>query len=102
MQPPECWTCEIPFGRGGGHRDVTANFIAAIRDGAKLIAPGEEGVRGLQISNAMHLSAWLGKSVDVPVDEDLYWKMLQKKIAASTTKKKAKGADKAMNFEGTF
>ena len=102
MQPPECWTCEIPRGTGGGHRDITVNFIAAIREGAALIAPGQEGINGLQISNAMHLSAWLGQSVDVPVDEDHYWKKLQEKIAASTTKKKAKGADKAMDFTGTF
>jgi predicted dehydrogenase len=102
MQPPETWRCEIPFGRGGGHRDIMANFVAAIREGKPLIAPGEEGIRGLQISNAMHLSAWLGQSVDVPVDEDLYWKKLQEKIASSTKRKKAKGADKAMDFAGTF
>jgi len=102
MEPPEAWRCEIPFGKGGGHRALTENFIAAIREGAPLIAPGEEGIKGLQISNAMHLSAWLGQSVDVPVDEDLYWRKLQEKIASSTKKKKAKGADKAMDFEGTF
>ena len=103
MQSPEVWQCEIPYGKGGGHRAITENFIAAIRDGKPLIAPGEEGIRGLQISNAMHLSAWLGQSVDLPVDEDLYWKKLQEKIAASTTKKKkAEGTGKAMDFEGTF
>ena len=102
MEPPESWKCEIPIGRGGGHRTITENFIAAIREGAALIAPGEEGIRGLQISNAMHLSAWLRQPVDVPVDEDLYWEKLEEKIAASTTDKKAGDSDGVMNFAGTF
>ena len=102
MESPETWNCEIPHGRGGGHRAITENFIAAIREGKELIAPGDEGIRGLQISNAMHLSAWLGQSVDLPVDEDLYWQKLREKIAASDTKKKASDAGDAMDFDGTF
>ena len=50
----------------------------------------------------MHMSAWLGKSVDLPVDEDVYWKMLQEKIAASSTEKQVSDTGGAMDFEGTF
>lgn len=102
MTSPEVWKIEIPRGKGGGHRAIMANFIASIREGTPLIAPGEDGIRGLQLSNAMHLSAWLGQSVDVPVDEDLYWEKLQEKIASSSPKKEATGTDNAMDFEGTF
>lgn len=49
-----------------------------ILKGTKRIAPGEEGIKGLQISNAIHLSSWLGGQwVDIPVDAELYLKKLQ-------------------------
>ena len=51
------------------------------------MAPGEEGINGLRISNAIFLSSWLGKPVDLPVDGDLFLKMLQEKIDNSTFKK---------------
>ena len=51
---------------------------AILKDG-KLIANGEEGINGLTISNAMHLSSWINESVDVKnLDEDLFYDMLDK------------------------
>ena len=38
-------------------------------------------------SNAAHLSSWLGKKVTLPIDEDLFYAELQKKIASSSGKK---------------
>lgn len=58
----------------------------AILRGEPLIAPGEEGINGLMISNAIHLSAWLGKEVDVPVDEELFYNELMKRVAISRRK----------------
>lgn len=51
--------CEIPIqGPEGGHAAVTANWVAAILHGSPLLAPGIEGIRALELSNAMYLSAW--------------------------------------------
>ena len=98
---PETWKVEVPVhGTAGGHRAVTESWINAILDGKPLIAPGEEGINSLQVSNAMLLSAWTDSWVDLPVDEDLFYAKLQEKIAASTHKKDAGG--KAMNVDGTF
>lgn len=72
----------------------------AILKGEKLMAPGEEGINGLRISNAIFLSSWLGKPVDLPVDGDLFYKMLQDKIANSTFKKEVK--ETVANLEGTY
>ncbi len=69
------------------HKGITQNFTNAILNGEKLIAPGEEGINGLRISNAIFLSSWLGKTVDVPVDGDLFYSMLQEKIKNSTYEK---------------
>ena len=74
-------------GRNKQHSEVTNKFAAAVLRGEPLVANGEEGIRGLSISNAAHLSSWLGKAVDLPVDEDLYFAELQKKIAAGNAVK---------------
>ena len=82
---PECWKCEIPVapGAGGQHKEITQNFVYAILKGEKLLAPGVEGINGLQISNAMHLSSWLDDWVEIPVDPDLYYEKLMEKIKFS-------------------
>ncbi|MCR5150018.1 MAG: TIM barrel protein [Clostridiales bacterium] len=70
-----------------GHKEVVSKFAAAIAHGAPLVAGGEEGINGLTISNAAHLSSWLKKDIELPIDEDLYWSELQKKIAAGKAEK---------------
>ena len=74
-------------GRNKQHSEVTNKFAAAVLRGEPLVANGEEGIRGLSISNAAHLSSWLGRPVDLPVDEDVYFAELQKKIAAGKAEK---------------
>ena len=53
----------------------------------KPIAPGAEGIRGLQISNAIHLSSWLnGEWVNIPVDGELFLEKLQEHCKEPVTK----------------
>ncbi len=79
---PECWSCDIPIpsGDGGQHLEITQNFTNAILKGEELLAPGIEGVNGLQISNAMHLSSWINDWVDIPVDPDLFYEKLMERV----------------------
>ncbi|RDW21883.1 gfo/Idh/MocA family oxidoreductase [Oceanobacillus arenosus] len=65
---------------GAQHSSVMENFAANILDGTPLLAPGSDGINGVALANAIHLSSWLGKEVELPVDEDLYFAELQKKI----------------------
>ena len=65
---------------GEQHISVLQNFAANILDGTPLIAPGSDGIHGVGLANAIHLSSWLGKEVELPVDEDLYFAELTKKI----------------------
>lgn len=76
---PEVWECQIPIkGTYSSHPGIIQNFCEAIRMHAARIAPGEEGIKGLQISNAIHLSSWMGGDwVDIPVDQDLFLQKLQ-------------------------
>ena len=71
-----------------GHVSIIQNWIDTIVKGVPLLAPGEEGVKALEISNAIYLSSWLNETVEFPVDPDLYYEKLQEKINQSTFKKK--------------
>jgi predicted dehydrogenase len=68
------------------HAEVREKFAAAILRDEKLVADGREGINGLTISNAMHLSAWTGKTVELPFDEVLYKDLLMEKVKNSRRK----------------
>jgi hypothetical protein len=97
---PETWECAIPTGGNGGeHAAICQNWTDAIRNGTDLLAPGEEGIRGLQISNAMLMSAWQDDWVDIPVDEDAFKQLLDERVANSRYEKKTtkKGVEDLSN-----
>ncbi len=73
-------------GQNPQHVGVLNAFAAHILRGEPLVAEGVEGIRGLMLSNAMHLSAFLGRPVELPVDEDLYYSELMKRVATSRRK----------------
>ena len=100
---PEIWECQIPVSSRGQQEHVTVltNWVEAIRNGTPLLAPGAEGINGVELSNAMLLSAWTDDWVTIPVDEDLYYEKLQERIANSTVSKDS-SASKTMDVTGTF
>ncbi|MBS4210189.1 Gfo/Idh/MocA family oxidoreductase [Bacillus sp. FJAT-50079] len=65
---------------GEQHINVIENFSANILDGTPLIAPGSDGIYGVTLANAIHLSSWLDKEVEIPFDEELYLAELNKRI----------------------
>ena len=48
------------------------------------------GIIGFSLSNAMHLSGWLGHAVELPFDEDLFLEELNKRRANSKKKEHVK------------
>jgi predicted dehydrogenase len=62
-----------------GHIGILQNFTRAILYGEELLAPGNEGIHGLTISNAAYMSDWLDCWVDLPMDELLFSQMLNEK-----------------------
>ena len=73
-------------GKNPQHIGVLNAWADAILYGGKLVAEGKEGINGLTLSNAMHLSAFLGKEVEIPFDEELYYSELMKRVATSKRK----------------
>lgn len=97
---PETWRCEIPTGGGEEHKGVTKNWVNAILKGTPLLAPGQEGINGVELANAMQLSTWLDNWVELPVNEDLYYEKLQERIKNSTFKKTVRS--ESLDFGGTY
>ena len=85
------------------HTGVVNAWGGAILRGEPLVADGREGINGLMLSNAMHLSAFLGKEVTLPIDEDLFYEELKKRIAVSRHKEAAPQvvADLSRTYGGT-
>lgn len=73
-------------GQDPEHVGVLNAWAGAILRGTPLVADGSEGINGLTLSNAMHLSAFLGKTVELPLDEEVYYQELMKRAAASRRK----------------
>ena len=68
------------------HSGVMRAFAGRILRGEPLIAEGHEGINGLTLSNAIHLSSWLDKTIEIPFDEDLFLAELNKRRATSKYK----------------
>lgn len=84
-----------------GHILILRNFTNHILTGEDLTAPGEEGIKSLQISNAAYASSWTEMGVNVPVDEILFSGLLKQKCM--TEKKNAgKVQPEAEKATGTY
>ena len=73
---PECDYEEFTAPSPDGHPEVLNDFAEHILDGTPLLAPGEEGLDSLSISNAAYVSSWTDSWAEIPVAEDLFEKHL--------------------------
>ncbi len=65
------------------HPTVIENFSANILHGTPLIAPVGDGIHGVRLANAIHLSGWTGQEVSIEdFDEARYLEELNRRIAA--------------------
>lgn len=107
-----CPVCKEPFGvpdiqheivqtdgENPQHAGVLNAFAAHILHGTPLVADGREGIRGLMLSNAMHLSSWTNQTVSLPIDEELFLKLLNEKRRTSRRKDEV---DAAIDVSGSF
>ena len=89
-------------GKNPQHMGVMRAFAANILRGEPLVADGREGINGLTLSNAMHLSAFTGKAIDIATfDHDLYEAELMKRVATSRRKTAVAMSD-AGDMDNTF
>ena len=85
---PATWDVRIPIeGHGAQHNGILTNFVAAILDGAPLIAPAKEGINSLELANSFLLSSLENRSVQLPIDAALFEQHLKKLVASSVGQK---------------
>ena len=76
-------------GKNPQHVGVFNQFAAAVLHGEPLVADGREGINGLSLSNAMHLSAWQDREVSLPLsaeDEKTFYNELMERVKTSKRK----------------
>lgn len=83
-KPPCLPTVEVPLeGENTQHVGICNNIANAILGLEPVYAPAADGLNGVELANAMHLSSWLGREVTLPIDDELFYAELQKRIAVS-------------------
>jgi predicted dehydrogenase len=90
---------DIPFTPSvdWGHSIVLEAYANAILNGGKLVAAGPEGLDGLMLGNAMMLSSFQNRPVDLPLDEDAYEAKLMELIETSRFQKVVQSAEIDLN-----
>lgn len=81
------------------HVGVLKAFANKIQGKGELIAEGSEGIRALSLSNAMYLSSWLGETMTLPVDEEVFLRELNKRRKLS---KKKEDGGVVFDVKGTY
>lgn len=71
-------------GNGEQHLGILKNFAKAILEGETLIAPGAEGIRSVELANAIIHSSDLGQTLTLPLDGAAYEAGLKRKIESSS------------------
>jgi predicted dehydrogenase len=77
QQTKELFICNEPK---DCYEQMLVNFGEAILRGKALIAPGEEGTKALELTNAAYLSAFLGERVNLPIDSAQYEVQLMQRV----------------------
>jgi hypothetical protein len=91
----------VTLGRNDQHVGILNNFANAILGLEPLFVKGEEGIKSVQIMNAMLLSTWLDRAVELPIDDDLYLSELNRRIQESTVVEK-ETPDVVLDISGSY
>lgn len=79
-----CWEIEVPVsGKAPQHVGIMKNFARAILEGEPLIAPAAEGMHSVELANAMLLSTFENRTVELPIDGAHYQQLLEQKSRES-------------------
>lgn len=65
------------------HAGIMNNIANAILGLEEVYAPARDGLDGVALANAMHLSSWLDCDITMPFDDELFYEELKKRIAIS-------------------
>ena len=72
---------EIKPGTGSSHAVILRDFALAVREGRQPLAPATEGIKSLELANAITLSSVQRRTVDLPLDRAAYAAFIAEKTA---------------------
>jgi predicted dehydrogenase len=88
FQKPDAETREIPIENAVlPHAILMQNFVNAILDGEKLIAPGDEGIWSVELANVMLYSSLADEIIEMPMSGAAFETKLTDLISESKTQK---------------
>ncbi len=99
---PEVTVVEVETdGKNPQHEGIINNFANAILGIEPLMVDGKEGINGVELMNAIELSAWNnGKEIVLPIDEEEYLAELNKRC--KTSKMREVNDEQVVNTLGTY
>lgn len=81
---PKCTVSEVETdGQNPQHAGIINNFANAILGIEPLFVNGSDGLQGVELMDAMLLSTWLQKPIQMPFDDELYLDELKKRVMDS-------------------
>ncbi len=86
-------------GKNPQHVGILQNFTNAVLGREPLFVQGTEGIKGVEIMDAMLLSGFLGKAVSLPIDDDVYLEELNKR---RETGREKTGCDRVLDTAGSY
>ena len=89
-------------GENPQHMGVFRAFAANILHGTPLVADGREGINGLTISNAMHLSAWTDSVIETANFDHEGFKEIILNKAANSRRKAPVSSASVSDMDSTF
>ena len=99
----EAWDSDIPVhGSGESHKIITQNFVNAALKGEELLSPGTDGVKGLELGNAIMMAGLTRTPVELPVDGDAYQAFLKDMTQKYGGKKTVGSRDAVVSMDASF
>lgn len=84
------------------HVGILNNFANAVLGIEELYAPASDGIKGVALANAMLLSAWTNSTVDIPVDGNKFYDLLQEHIRDSKIEKDENAVGVTSDLSSTY
>lgn len=82
------------------HTGICRNFTNAILGIEPLFVDGKEGLNSVELMDAMLMSTWLNKMIELPIDDEKYHELLLKQIKNSKICKKVE--EKILDTKDTY
>jgi len=84
FEEPDCWDIVVPCEENNDqHKIILQNFTDSILDEKPLIAPGEEGIKAVELANAFLYSSLTNQTVEFPLDSKEFEKYFNKLVGNS-------------------